>query len=333
MTLEPSIGKINMAVYSMTGYASGQTLAAEMAVNRAAGQQGGPAAPQPETWRLGVELRAVNSRFLDLALRLPDELRAQEPLLRELLTQRLKRGKVELRATFDAGDAARIAIPAPALLQRLASAQDQIRAWLPQAPLLSVSEVLRLASGEQTAPQAALTRIEAELLPLAERVMDDFLAARAREGARLTELLRERLAGLRQLAARAQPLVPQAIAAQQEKFLTRWRDALTAAQGEGGAPAPAPQAAQERALAEAAAYAMRIDVAEELGRLAAHLDEIEGLLQRGGELGKRLDFLTQELHREANTLGSKSAAMELTRISVDMKVLIEQMREQVQNLE
>jgi uncharacterized protein (TIGR00255 family) len=317
----------------MTGYASGQTLAKKAAARRAARQQDDSSTPKHETWRLGVELRAVNSRFLDLTFRLPDELRAQEPPLRELLTQRLKRGKVELRATFDAGDAARIASPAPALLQRMVSAQDQIRAWLPQAAPLSVSEVLRLASGEQAAPPAALTRIEAELLRLAERVTGDFLAARAREGARLAELLRERVAGLRQLAARAQPLVPQAIAAQQEKFLGRWRDALNAAPGEGAAAMPAPQAAQERALAEAAAYAMRIDVAEELGRLAAHLDEIEALLQRGGELGKRLDFLIQELHREANTLGSKSAPMDLTRISVDMKVLIEQMREQVQNLE
>jgi len=322
-----------MAVYSMTGYASGQTLAAETAENPVAGQQEQSAGTVQDTWRLGLELRAVNGRFLDLALRLPDELRAQEPLLRELLTRRLKRGKVELRATFDAGDAARIAIPAPAVLQRLVGAQDQIRAWLPQAAPLSTGEVLRLAGGEQAAPPAALARIEAALLPLAGRVTDDFLAARAREGARLAELLRERIAGLRQLAAQAQPLIPQAVAAQQEKFLARWRDALDTAQGESGTAAVAPQAAQERALAEAAAYAMRIDVAEELGRLVAHLDEIEALLQRGGELGKRLDFLIQELHREANTLGSKSAAIDLTRISVDMKVLIEQMREQVQNLE
>ena len=322
-----------MSVYSMTGYASGQALASKVTADRAADEPDESPASHAETWRLGIELRAVNSRFLDLAFRLPDELRAQEPLLRELLTRRLKRGKVELRATFDAGDSARIATPAPALLQRLAGVQDQIRNWLPQAALLSVSEVLRLTNGEQVTPAAALAQIEAALLPLARQVTDDFLASRAREGARLAGLLCERIAGLRQLAAQAQPLVPQAIAAQQEKFLARWREALNAAQGESDQASLAPQAAQERALAEAAAYAIRIDVAEELGRLASHLDEIEALLQRGGELGKRLDFLIQELHREANTLGSKSAAIDLTRISVDMKVLIEQMREQVQNLE
>jgi uncharacterized protein (TIGR00255 family) len=317
----------------MTGYASGQTLAEEIAASRAATQQDEAFAPATETWRLGVELRAVNSRFLDLTFRLPDELRAQEPLLRELLARRLRRGKVELRATLDAGDAARIITPAPALLQRLANVQERIRTWLPQAALLSTGEILRLAGGEQAAPTAARAQIEAALLPLTQRVVDDFLAARAREGARLATLLHERIAGLRQLATQAQPLVPQAIAAQQEKFLARWREALNSAQGEGSQTAPAPQAAQERALAEAAAYAMRIDVAEELERLISHLDEIESLLQRGGELGKRLDFLIQELHREANTLGSKSTAMDLTRTSVDMKVLIEQMREQVQNVE
>jgi uncharacterized protein (TIGR00255 family) len=318
----------------MTGYASGQALAQDWADGRAAPGREETFASGMETWRLGVELRAVNSRFLDLVLRLPDELRAQEPPLRELLAQRLKRGKVELRVTFDAGNATRIATPALDLLQRLASVQEQIRVWLPQAPLLSTDEVLRLASNGQAVPAAVLERIQAALLPLARRVVDDLLTARAREGARLADLLRERVTGLRQLAAQARPLVPQAVATQREKFLTRWREALGTAQDEGSdVVLPATQAAQERALAEAAAYAMRIDVAEELERLAAHLDEIEALLRRGGELGKRLDFLIQELHREANTLGSKSATIGLTRISVDMKVFIEQMREQVQNLE
>jgi uncharacterized protein (TIGR00255 family) len=143
-------------------------------------------------------------------------------------------------------------------------------------------------------------------------------------------MLRERIADLRGLAARAAPLVPAVVLRQQQRFLERWNEALQAVQA-GASVAPA--TAHERALAEAAAYAIRIDVAEELSRLQAHLDEIERLLHAGGEVGKRLDFLIQELHREANTLGSKSAALELTGISVDMKVLIEQMREQVQNIE
>jgi len=133
-----------------------------------------------------------------------------------------------------------------------------------------------------------------------------------------------------ELARQAEPLVPQVIQRQQQRFLERWHEALGAAQAAASMPGPA---LQERALHEAATFAIRIDVAEELSRLASHLDEIERLLKTGGELGKRLDFLIQELQREANTLGSKSAALELTTISVEMKVLVEQMREQVQNIE
>ena len=141
-------------------------------------------------------------------------------------------------------------------------------------------------------------------------------------------LLQNNLGQLRTLAAQAAPLIPQAVEQQRERFLLRWNEALGTAKA-----AQITEAMQERALAEATAFAIRIDVAEELGRLNAHLDEVENLLTKGGELGKRLDFMVQELHREANTLGSKSTSLELTRISMDMKVLIEQMREQVQNIE
>jgi uncharacterized protein (TIGR00255 family) len=133
---------------------------------------------------------------------------------------------------------------------------------------------------------------------------------------------------LRALAQQAQPLVPKLVEQQRLRFLERWKEAMALAEG-----ASLPEAAQDRALSEATAFAIRIDVAEELMRLGSHIDEIERLVKKGGEIGKRLDFLIQELHREANTLGSKSAALELTHISVDMKVLIEQMREQVQNIE
>jgi uncharacterized protein (TIGR00255 family) len=154
--------------------------------------------------------------------------------------------------------------------------------------------------------------------------------AREREGEKLVAILSERIKRLRELADEAEPLLPAVVQRQQQRFLERWQEALTAT---GGATSVPKEALQERALNEAAAFAIRIDVAEELGRLRAHLDELSRLLKKGGELGKRLDFLIQELHREANTLGSKSAALELTNISVEMKVAIEQMREQVQNIE
>lgn len=302
-----------MPVYSMTGYASAQHTPdgnAEIAT---------PAAC------LALELRSVNSRFLDVVLRLPDELRPQEPALRELIAKRLKRGKVELRVSVEAAAGGALPDVPVRTLQRLAAAQQQVRVWLPEAAPLSVADALRLAAGDSAASPA----LGEALLPLARQALDELVAARQREGARLLALLQERITALRALAAQAAPLVPQLVQAQRQRFLERWQEAL------GAAPASeaVTQAAQERALAEATAFAIRIDVAEELGRLAAHLDEIEAVLQKGGETGKRLDFLIQELHREANTLGSKSATLELTRISVDMKVLIEQMREQVQNLE
>ena len=306
-----------MSVYSMTGYASGH-------------QATSPPSGDHPAWknahaRLAIELRSVNSRFLDLAFRLPDELRQHEPALRELLGQRLKRGKVELRAYVEGRDASALADPPAAMLQRLATLQDKVRTWLPDAPALPVAEVLRLAG---TKMETGDDGIAQAMLPLARNVLDDFIAARAREGARLSHLLKERLAELRRLAKEAAPLIPQSVEAQKQRFIARWNEALGAADSN-----ISEAAGQERALAEATAFAIRIDVAEELERLAAHIDEIEDVLTRGGEAGKRLDFLIQELHREANTLGSKSAGLELTRISVDMKVLIEQMREQVQNIE
>jgi uncharacterized protein (TIGR00255 family) len=165
-------------------------------------------------------------------------------------------------------------------------------------------------------------------MPLAERVLKDLLTARQREGARLATMLLQHIEQLRALAAQAVPMVPKLVEQQRARFMQRWQEAMGIA--EGGA---SPEAAQDRALSEATAFAIRIDVAEEITRLNSHLDELERLIKKGGEIGKRLDFLIQELHREANTMGSKSAALELTHISVDMKVLIEQMREQVQNIE
>ena len=154
------------------------------------------------------------------------------------------------------------------------------------------------------------------------------MAAREREGARIATMLLGHLQQLRALVQQAQPLVPRLVEQQRQRFLERWTEAMALADG-----AAVPEAAQDRALTEATAFAIRIDVAEELMRLGSHIDEIERLVKKGGEIGKRLDFLIQELQREANTLGSKSAALELTHISVDMKVLVEQMREQVQNIE
>lgn len=274
--------------------------------------------------RLGVEIRAVNSRFLDLAFRLPDELRQTEPALRELLTAKLKRGKIEMRVSLESNTGSSLRAPATSTLQRLGSMEDTVRSWLPGATALSVADILRMAAGEDKTAHD----YSDELLKLAKKALKELLAAREREGARLAQMLLDRTAQLRALAASAVPMVPKLVEQQKIRFMERWKEAMAL-----GGGSTLPEAAQDRALTEATSFAIRIDVAEEITRLSSHLDEIDRLLAGGGEVGKRLDFLIQELHREANTLGSKSGSLELTHVSVDMKVLIEQIREQVQNIE
>ena len=305
-----------MSVYSMTGYAAVQSSTASPAVQAEGASE--------LNARIGVEIRSVNSRFLDLAFRLPDEMRQAEPALREMLTAKLRRGKIEIRVGLDATSAASLRPPSSSTLQRLSSLEDNIKSWLPHALPLSIADVLRLASIEDKKPHDYTD----EMIKLAKKALKELLAAREREGARMVHAMLERTAQLRVLAVQATPLVPKLVEQQKQRFLERFRDAMALTDSKA-----LPEIALDRALGEATAFAMRIDVSEEIARLISHLDEIERLLGNGGELGKRLDFLIQELHREANTLGSKSAALELTNISVEMKVLIEQVREQVQNIE
>ena len=302
----------------MTGYASASAGAAERA-------ESGTANPATAGPTVSAELRSVNGRFLDLSLRLPDELRALEPALRELVAAAVKRGKVELRITSAREADAAVAPPSADQLNRLSRIEGTVQSWLPKAAPLSVHEALQWCRGGATA-----TGLDAAAMQAAREAAAALREARRREGDRLATVLHERIAHLRTLADQAKPLIPAVVQRQQLRFLERWQEALKAS---GAAQSVSAEAVQERALNEAAAFAIRVDVAEELARLASHLDEIERLLHKGGEVGKRLDFLIQELQREANTLGSKSAALELTGVAVEMKVAIEQMREQVQNIE
>ena len=300
----------------MTGYASTQVLLASTAP---------PSSTAPV--RLGLEIRSVNSRFLDLGFRMPDELRMHEAALRDLVSAQLKRGKVEVRVHLEADQHAGLTQPDAALLGQLSQWQTQVQAVLPQARGLSVADILKLSVQPQANPQD----LGPALLQLAQDALASLLQARSREGQRLGQHLLEQVGQLQALVAKALPLVPTLVAQQRQRFLDRWHEAL----GLGQESANADQA-QDRALSEATAFAIRIDVAEELTRLGAHLAEITQCLNHPPAkegVGMRLDFLIQVLHREANTLGSKSAALEMTRVGVDMKVLIEQMREQVQNLE
>ena len=304
-----------MSLQSMTGYASAQSHV-------------GADSPATNGLRLGLEIRSVNSRYLDLSFRLPEELRQLEPALRELVGKSIKRGKVEVRVNLESATDNLLATPDTPLLKNLLNIQNQVRMWLPDAPLLSVSEVIRMASHSNPVAQQDMT---ADVMALAKTVIAQLCDARHREGLKLADDLLSRAKQMHTLSDQALPLVPQAVALQKQKFLERWREAMALADAQA-----LPESVHERALAEAASFAIRADVAEEITRLKTHLDEIARLLKQKTQpegVGKRLDFLIQELHREANTLGSKASAIELTRISLDMKVLIEQMREQVQNLE
>ncbi|UDF34714.1 UNVERIFIED_ORG: YicC family protein [Shinella sp. XGS7] len=303
-----------MPVYSMTGYASASAQPTSPGEN----------SPSPAA-SVTVELRSVNGRFLDLGFRMPEDLRGLEPALRELIGAAFKRGKIELRINTQRESESSWPQPQPEQLNRLSRLESTVQGWLPKARPLSVNEVLHWCKSG-----GASEKLDEATLDAARACVTGLAEAREREGAKLVAVLMERIARLRELAQQAEPLVPAVVQRQQQRFLERWQEALAST---GAAQSVPQEQLQERALNEAAAYAIRIDVAEELARLRAHLDEISRLLKKGGEIGKRLDFLIQELHREANTLGSKSAALELTNVSVEMKVAIEQMREQVQNIE
>jgi uncharacterized protein (TIGR00255 family) len=269
---------------------------------------------------LALELKSVNSRFLDVQFRIAEELRSAEPQLRELAMASVARGKLDCRLAFTASPLARSeAALNTEVLSRLARLSQLVRGALPEAQPLRVIEVLHWPGvlGEDTAAAEALREAALDAMRAA---LAELSAARVREGEKLARMIRERVARIRSRLAEIEPLVPQAVAAYAEKLAAKLREALAAAD-------------EERIRQEIAVFGVRIDVAEELSRLGAHLDEVERVLAAGGAVGKRLDFLMQELNREANTLGAKSVSKELSAAVLEFKVLIEQMREQVQNLE
>jgi len=269
---------------------------------------------------LHMELRSVNSRYLDLAFRVAEDLRQAEPQLRELIGARLKRGKVECRLNLQNNDSApRDLNLNRRLLAQLEQAQANIRESMPQASPLSVNEILRWP-GMLADDGLGFDDLQPALQSLAAGVISELVDTRRREGAKLADIIRDRLGLMRGLVERAAPLVPVQVADYQERLATRLREAAASLD-------------EERIRQEVAVFAQRVDVAEELARLSTHLDEVERILKAGGAAGKRLDFLMQELNREANTLGSKSFSSDLTSIAVEMKLYIEQMREQVQNIE
>jgi uncharacterized protein (TIGR00255 family) len=287
-------------IFSMTGYATHTA-----AVGRAL---------------VTIDLRSVNQRYLEIGFRLPDELRALEPVIREAIVQRLSRGKVECRISqTPLPEAAQDIGLNGAILESLARWQGEVRKRFPDAAPLAVAEILRW-NGALVLPETGAGDVSGELLAAVGAALDDLAASRQREGEKLEKHIVERLDRAEVLIAEAAGLLPGILAAYQEKLANRLKEAL----GEAG---------NERLAQEFALFAQKIDVDEELSRFSTHIKEVRRTLDKGGAAGKRLDFLMQELNREANTLGSKSVSGETTRISVELKVLIEQMREQIQNIE
>jgi uncharacterized protein (TIGR00255 family) len=284
---------------------------------------------------LTLELRSVNSRFLDLQFRINDDLRLFEPMLREAIMSRVVRGKVECRLSFGRKAAGPGNALNAALLEQLAALQAQVQARFTQAAPLSVNELLRWPGMLEEAAASQET-LQAEIGAAIAETLDAFVESRQREGAALEAMLLARVADMEQIVSRITPIVPQVIAQFQQKATDRMRETLGLALQSadvGAQPQMSQQEAAERIRQEVTLYGIRIDIAEELTRLGAHLGETRHILKKGGQVGKRLDFMMQELNREANTVGSKAPAKELSDAAMALKLLIEQMREQVQNLE
>ncbi len=290
-------------IQSMTGYAAASADTARGALN--------------------IELRSVNARFLDLQFRVSEELRALEPMLRELIGGRVSRGKLDCRFFLNQAAVAPGARLNADVLARLNQLSAEVAKAMPQATPLRVADVLRWPGviAESPLDEEETRRVASALC---RKALDGLVESRRREGAKLAAAVGERVAAMRARLEQAAPLVPQALAAYQAKLTERLREAIGSSLGSAG---------EERIRLELTMFATKVDVDEELTRLRAHLDEAERTLKKGGAAGKRLDFIAQELNREANTLASKAASQELSDCAMELKLLVEQMREQVQNIE
>ncbi|SNR81773.1 TIGR00255 family protein [Methylobacillus rhizosphaerae] len=287
-------------IYSMTGYAS-----VEHEVSNGV---------------LVLELRSVNHRYLELQLKLDDNVRIFEPQIRELISTRLKRGKVECRINLAhrAVEQRQVQLD-ETVLHQLAQMTVSVQRHFPESRPLSVSDILRwpgVVLGESADPEALGSAIRDSLLEAVKQMTE----ARAREGVKLKTIILDRLAEMEVLVGKVRPVLPEQVKAYQERLTAKLREVFGVAD-------------EERIRQELTIFAQRIDVDEELSRLGAHVAEVKRILEVGSPAGKQLDFLMQELNREANTLASKSVSTEVSQAAMTLKLLIEQMREQVQNIE
>jgi uncharacterized protein (TIGR00255 family) len=269
---------------------------------------------------LSWELRSVNHRYLEIGLRLPEELRAVEAALRERINARLGRGKVDCSCRYRplAAGAAPVVLD-EGNLTRLLDACQSVTARLPEPAALNALDLLRWP-GVVLEQELDTGPLQKSALTLLDQTLEELVASREREGAQIHDLLTKRCDAMAELVVQARRLLPEIRTAMREKLLARLAELDT--------PADPGRLEQELVF-----LLQKIDVDEELDRLGGHIEEVRRVLQRKEPVGRRLDFLMQELNRETNTLGSKSAAAQTTTISVELKVLIEQMREQIQNVE
>ncbi|AAQ61512.1 YicC/YloC family endoribonuclease [Chromobacterium violaceum] len=269
---------------------------------------------------LSLEVRAVNHRYLDVQMRLPEELRIIEPQLREQIAARVTRGKLECRVGLNQVDSAAPTLEVnQAFLARLLEVSRDVQKQCGEGKGLSVGELMRwpgVLKSNELAPEV----LHQLCLDALQTALADFNASRGREGEKLKAVLIERIEAMEAIVAAIKPKLPQILENYMAKLSGRLQEALGSVD-------------EDRLKQEFALFAQKIDVDEELSRLTTHLSEVRRILKSGGQSGKRLDFLMQELNREANTLGSKSVSTDTTQASVELKVLIEQMREQIQNIE
>lgn len=277
-----------------------------------------------------VECRSVNSRFLDLTLRLDDTLRFAEPAIRERLQKRLTRGKVEVRMSLSADESALPAQINESALKRLLELQSAVLRHSPEAAELSVSEILEMPGIAHTA-QTDKDELLQAVLAVLDKTLDGFIAAREREGAALAKVINSYMDKMTSVVEEVRAAIPQILAQLQAKLAACLEDALSQTLTQQGTLTK--EEITERIRQEVTLYAMRMDVDEEMNRLTTHIAEVRRLLAAGGAVGRKLDFMAQEMNREANTLGSKAAAIEMTQASLSLKITIDQMREQIQNLE
>ena len=267
-----------------------------------------------------LELRAVNSRYLDLHFKLDDSLKSFEPLIRELIGSQLSRGKVECKLNLvQRSQTEKAPQLDETMLQQLAEMQIKTQIFFPQSFALSVADILRwpgVVLHEVLNQESLAEDVKRMLL----QGLQELNASRAREGEKLKSLILDRLAQIEALVVKVKPLLPQLHQDYQARLEQKLQETIKTID-------------QERIAQELVLFAQRIDVDEELGRLSTHVSEVKRILDSSAPAGKRLDFLMQELNREANTLGSKSVSVHTTQVSMELKVLIEQMREQIQNVE